>query len=48
LRSADLDDDYLIRLAHQQSAILVSNDRHLLALSDRAPILSPAGLFVAS
>jgi putative PIN family toxin of toxin-antitoxin system len=48
LRSADPDDDYLISLAHRQSAILVSGDRHLLDLSDRAPILSPADLFVAS
>jgi putative PIN family toxin of toxin-antitoxin system len=44
LRSADPDDDYLIALAHAESAILVSGDRHLLDLADRAPILSPAEL----
>lgn len=44
LRSADPDDDYLIALAHDQSAIVVSGDRHLLDLADRAPILSPADL----
>ncbi len=42
LRSADHDDDYLIVLAHNQSAVLVSGDTHLLDLGDRAPILSPA------
>jgi putative PIN family toxin of toxin-antitoxin system len=47
-RSVDPDDDYLIALAFEQSAILVSGDRHLLDLSDRgAPILSPADLLVA-
>jgi putative PIN family toxin of toxin-antitoxin system len=44
LRSADPDDDYLIALAHDQSAVLVSGDAHLLDLADRAPILSPADL----
>lgn len=44
LSCADPDDDYLIALAHSQSAILVSGDRHLLDLVDRAPILSPADL----
>ena len=47
LRSADPDDDYLIALAHDQSAIVVSGDRHLLDLADRAPILSPADLLAA-
>lgn len=48
-RSADPGDDYLIALAFERSAILVSGDRHLLDLSDRgAPILSPADLLVAS
>lgn len=42
LRSADPDDDYLIALAHDQNAALVSGDTHLLALADRAPVLSPA------
>lgn len=44
LRSADPDDDYLIALALDQSAIIVSGDRHLLDLADRAPILSPTDL----
>jgi uncharacterized protein len=48
LRSADPDDDYLIALAHDQSAIVVSGDRHLLDLADRAPILSPADLLAAA
>jgi uncharacterized protein len=47
LRSEDPNDDYLIRLAYGHSAILVSGDRHLLDLADRAPILSPADLLVA-
>jgi predicted nucleic acid-binding protein len=46
--SADPDDDYLIALAHDQSAIVVSGDRHLLDLADRAPILSPADLLAAA
>jgi putative PIN family toxin of toxin-antitoxin system len=47
LRAADPGDDYLINLAHRQNAILVSGDRHLLDLADRAPILSPADLLAA-
>ena len=47
LRSADPDDDYLIALAHRQSALLVSGDRHLLELTDGAPILAPADLLAA-
>ncbi len=48
-RSADPDDDYLLALAYEQSAMLVSGDRHLLDLADRgAPILSPADLLVAA
>jgi uncharacterized protein len=42
LRCADPDDDYLIALAQSQAAVLVSGDRQLLDLADRAPILSPA------
>jgi len=34
-RSADADDDYLLALAEQERAILVSGDHHLLALADR-------------
>ena len=48
LRCADPDDDYLVALAHAQSAILVSGDRHLLDLADRAPILSPADLLATA
>jgi putative PIN family toxin of toxin-antitoxin system len=44
LRCSDPDDDYLVTLARGQNAILVSGDRHLLDLADRAPILSPADL----
>jgi predicted nucleic acid-binding protein len=43
LRCADPDDDYLIALAHDRGAVLVSGDGHLLELAGRgAPILSPA------
>lgn len=42
LRCADPDDDYLIALAHANDAALVSGDKHLLDLSDEAPIYSPA------
>lgn len=48
LRSADPDDDYLIALAFNQKAVLVSGDRHLLDLTGGAPILAPADLFRAS
>jgi uncharacterized protein len=42
LRSADPGDDYLIALAATRRAILVSGDRHLLALTDNIPVDSPA------
>ena len=42
VRSQDAGDDYLIVLAAAQRALLVSGDKHLLALSDRLPVLSPA------
>jgi putative PIN family toxin of toxin-antitoxin system len=48
LRSADPKDDYLIALAHAQSAVLVSGDRHLLELGGGAPILAPADLLGSS
>lgn len=48
LRSADPDDDYLLTLARSQNAVLVSGDRHLLDLADRAPILSPADLLASN
>lgn len=40
--SSDPDDDYLIALAGQSRAMLVSGDRDLLALSDQIPVCSPA------
>ena len=47
LRSADPDDDYLIALAHANDAALVSGDKHLLELSDQAPIYSAADFLAA-
>jgi uncharacterized protein len=41
-RVADADDDYLLALAAGEDALLVSGDKHLLALADEFPILSPA------
>lgn len=41
-RSSDPGDDYLIALAESERAMLVSGDRHLLALAGRFPIRSPA------
>ena len=40
-RSADPDDDYLLALAENEKAIVVSGDEHLLELADRFPVLSP-------
>jgi len=40
--SPDPDDDYLIALAIEQSAFLVSGDQHLLGLRADLPIHSPA------
>jgi putative PIN family toxin of toxin-antitoxin system len=37
-RSEDPGDDYLVALAERERAILVSGDRHLLALADELPI----------
>lgn len=39
-RSADPDDDYLPALAESRHALLVSGDRHLLALADELPIIT--------
>lgn len=47
LPCSDPDDDYLVSLAHVQSATVVSGDRHLLDLADRAPILAPAELLAS-
>ena len=40
-RSADPGDDYLIALAAEAHAALVSGDRHLLDLRGRIPVYSP-------
>jgi hypothetical protein len=42
VHSTDRGDDYLIALAADRQAILVSGDRHLLDLSNEIPVLSPA------
>lgn len=47
IRCPDPDDDYLIALAHSQSAALVSGDSGLLELADKIPVFSPAE-FLAS
>ena|SRR5437879_6013528 len=39
-RSADPDDDYLLALAENAAAVLVTGDRHLLDLRGRLPIRS--------
>lgn len=44
---ADPDDDYLIALAHSQSAALVSGDRHLLELARTIPVFSPKEFLAA-
>lgn len=41
LRSADPGDDYLVALAAQEHAALVSGDGHLLELRRRIPVYSP-------
>ena len=41
-RSTDPGDDYLIALAADQDAILVTGDRHLLEVADPVPIRDPA------
>jgi uncharacterized protein len=47
LRSTDPDDDYLIALAHSQSAVLVPGDSDLLDLVGGAPICAPADFLAA-
>jgi len=42
VRSVHRDDDYLIALAADQDAVLVSGDRHLLDLASVLPIVDPA------
>jgi putative PIN family toxin of toxin-antitoxin system len=41
VRSSDPGDDYLIVLAFEQKAALVSGDRHLLGLKGKIPVYSP-------
>lgn len=41
VRSSDPDDDYLIALAAQERAHLVSGDSHLLALEGAIPVVTP-------
>lgn len=47
VRSADPGDNYLLALAEDARAALVSGDRHLLALGDQLPIVSPRRLLDA-
>ena len=42
IQSPDPDDDYLIALARNARAILVSGDKDLLGLSGQIPVYSPA------
>lgn len=42
VRSVDPGDDYLLALAQAQRAVLVSGDKHLLALADELPVLAAA------
>jgi putative PIN family toxin of toxin-antitoxin system len=42
IRSVDPGDDYLLSLAAEQQAALVSGDGHLLALAGQLPIYPPA------
>jgi putative PIN family toxin of toxin-antitoxin system len=39
-RSEDPGDDYLLALAEVERAVLVSGDRHLLALTEELPVLT--------
>lgn len=47
VRCADPNDDYLIALAHQEKAALVSGDRELLELAGTIPVFAP-GEFLAT
>jgi putative PIN family toxin of toxin-antitoxin system len=40
-RSADPGDDYLLALAEQERAVLVSGDQHLLSLKRELPVTTP-------
>jgi putative PIN family toxin of toxin-antitoxin system len=45
--SSDPHDDYLLALAEDARAVLVSGDRHLLALADELPIQTAREFLVA-
>lgn len=45
--SADPDDDYLVALAAELRAALVSGDRHLLDLRERIPVFAPRDFLAA-
>lgn len=40
--TVDPDDDYLVALAADQRAMLVSGDRHVLVLAEHLPVVTPA------
>lgn len=42
IRYRDLDDDYLIALAHEHATALVSGDDDLLELAGQIPVFTPA------
>jgi predicted nucleic acid-binding protein len=44
-RSEDPDDDYVIALAESSAALLVSGDRHMLALAPKLPVRTVAEFF---
>jgi len=46
-RSTDPGDDYLIALAADSRAIIVSGDHHLLELADQLPVQSPVDFLAA-
>ena len=46
-RAIDPGDDYLLSLAQAEQALLVSGDSHLIALSARFPVRTPAEFLAA-
>lgn len=46
LRSEDPDDDYLIALARNAQAYLISGDKHLLRLAPGLPVQTAAGMLL--
>lgn len=42
LGSEDPNDDYLVALAEEAPAVIVSGDKHLLGMAGRIPVYSPA------